>query len=187
MVKHRHAAARRPALTTALSVQAFRRWYWLKEELVAFCRKHSLPVSGSKLEVAERVGHYLRHREVLRPQARKNRRGAMPNVFTLKTVIGEGWRCNPALGAFFREHCGRGFRFNASMRAFIHEGAGLTLAEAIVCYEASIKRPKTPRPIAPSLEYNQHTREFFKQNPGATRQQAIEAWWAKRRLPKTND
>ena len=187
MVKQKQAGTRRPALTTTLSVHEFQRWYWLKEELVAFCRKYSLPVSGSKLEVAERVGHYLCHREVLRPHVRMVRRGAMPEVFTLKTVMGEGWRCNPALGAFFREHCGRGFRFNASMRAFIHEGAGQTLADAIVCYKASIKPSNTPRPIAPSLEYNQHIRKYFEQNPGATRRQAIDAWWTKRRLPKNND
>jgi len=102
----------------------------------------------------------------------------MPERFTLSSRIGEGWRCSQALREFFREHTGASFRFNAALRDFIHDGAGRTLAEALAHYESSLTAPAPE--IGEQFEYNRHTREFFAANPGATREQAIDAWWKKR-------
>ncbi len=104
----------------------------------------------------------------------------MPATFSLETVIGPGWRCNPALGAFFRQVCGPGFHFNAPMRDFIHNGTGQTLVDAAICYHASLRPDAEPRAIPKQLEYNQHFRDYFRENPGASRQQAIDAWWKHR-------
>lgn len=41
----------RPDLTTEIDSKTFRSFYYLKEELVAFCRENSLPVSGGKLSL----------------------------------------------------------------------------------------------------------------------------------------
>ena len=49
----------RPELSRTLSAEVFRQWYWLKEELVQFCRDNGLPVSGGKTELAERIASYL--------------------------------------------------------------------------------------------------------------------------------
>ena len=38
----------RPDLTRQLSAQDFRDYYWLKEELLAFCRAQGLSTLGSK-------------------------------------------------------------------------------------------------------------------------------------------
>ena len=112
MTDQKRAPSRRPALTDKLSVEQFRSWYWLKAELLDFCRSNLLPVSGQKAELADRVGHYLKCREVLTPSARRTRHGLMPEEFTLQTVIGQGWRCNTRLRAFFRQHCGQDNRSN---------------------------------------------------------------------------
>jgi hypothetical protein len=54
---------------------------------------------------------------------------------------------------------------------------GATLAEAIACYRQSgSRRPE----IKPQFEYNGHVREFYRANPGATKQQMLDAWWKKR-------
>jgi hypothetical protein len=82
-------------------------------------------------------------------------------------VIGKGWRCNPALGAYFRQVVGSSFRFNATVRDFIHEGVGHTLADATICYKASV-RSSAPKPSIPKqLEYNQHFKNFFAAHPRA--------------------
>lgn len=39
----------RPALDRSLDSKTFRDFYYLKEELVSFCRENGLPVSGGKL------------------------------------------------------------------------------------------------------------------------------------------
>ena len=103
------------------------------------CRLFALSTAGSKLELEDRI---RRHLSGIAPTVAAKRRaiGKMPTVFTQKSVIGNGWRCNPALGAYMRQVCGSGFRFNAAMRHFIHNGEGLTLAEAVVCYREVFMR-----------------------------------------------
>ena len=86
----------------------------------------------------------------------------MPKDFSLDTVIGEGWRCGPKLGAFLREVVGGGFHFNAETRDFIHNGAGKTLADAAIRYRESVRPGRTKSKIPEQLEYNRQFREFFR-------------------------
>lgn len=170
----------RPDLTDSLTSEDFRAWYWLKEELVAFARKHGISTTGLKREIEARIAAHLDGAIPSRRAITPKRPGRMPSDFTLDTVIGEGWRCGPALGRFFREQLGNGFHFNAETRDFIHNGSGKTLAEAAICYQNSIM-PGRERPAIPEqLQYNRHFREYFATHPGATREQAISAWWEKR-------
>ena len=113
----------------------------------------------------------------------------MPREFTLDTVIGTGWRCGPALGRFMRQELGAGFHFNAETRDFIHNGRGRTLAEAAICYQNSVMPGREQPTIPEQLEYNRHFREYFATHPGATRDEAIAAWWVKRcaRQPSGED
>jgi SAP domain-containing new25/Domain of unknown function (DUF6434) len=174
----------RPSLTNTLSPEEFESWYWLKQELVEFCQQHQIPSAGSKSEVSEKIPAFLR--KAPPPKVRVSiKKGEMPAHFLLTTVIGIGWRCNPALGAFFREQCGKGFRFNAAVRNFIHTQVGATLADAVNCYVASVAPGAPQQPIIPQNEYNRFTREFFDENPGATRAQALAGWWEKRSRKKT--
>ena len=43
----------RPDLNKELDGKTFRSFYYLKEELVGFCRENNLPVSGGKIELTE--------------------------------------------------------------------------------------------------------------------------------------
>lgn len=49
----------RPVLDRNLDSKIFRDFYYLKEELVDFCRKNDLPVSGGKLEISDRIAYFL--------------------------------------------------------------------------------------------------------------------------------
>lgn len=172
----------RPRLTRRLSAAEFARWYWLKTELVAFCRTLKVSGSGSKPELSARIraaldGRALPTRAPRRPRAR------MPEAFTTATLIEAGWSCNPQLGQFFRAQCGPAFRFNAAVREFIHTMAGQPLSAAIACYHASVA-PGAPRQaLAPQLEYNRHTRDYYREFPGASSREVIAAWREKRAKP----
>jgi hypothetical protein len=173
----------RPALNHKLSAEDFQRWYWLKEELYKYCRENKLSGVGSKPDLTQRIIAHLKGEDAP-PVTKIAKKGAMPVTFELSTVIGNGWKCNPSLGQFFRLHCGASFRFNAAMRNFIHTQVGSTLWQAVRCYEASVA-PGAPRQeIIPQNEYNRHTREFYKTNPMATRGEVLAAWWQKRQLQK---
>ncbi len=51
----------RPELTKNLSPENFRAFYWLKEELVAFCREHQISTAGSKIELTDRIIYFLKN------------------------------------------------------------------------------------------------------------------------------
>ena len=172
----------RPPLDLNISTEDFQAFYWLKEELLAFCRTQGLPTSGSKQALSERIVYFLNTGSVPAPKpAAKQRTSArMPETFTRETVISPGWRCSQTLRTFFLQEVGPQFHFNGVMRDFIKEGEGRTLGEAIAAWEADRSAPKAEKEIAPQFEYNRHFREYFKTHPGATREEAIAAWKMKK-------
>ncbi|MEM1269694.1 MAG: DUF6434 domain-containing protein [Bacteroidota bacterium] len=174
----------RPALDSSLAPGEFLDWYWLKEELVAFCKAEGLPASGSKSDVRARIAAYLTDGTVLKPKPTpRGRRDPMPDVLSRDTVIGAGWGCGPTLRAFFLREVGPAFRFNKAMRDFVHHGAGRTLGEGIDVWERS--KSQRHLPIADSLEYNQHTRAYYAAHPDATREDVLAAWNEKRSRPRS--
>ncbi|PKN94055.1 MAG: cytoplasmic protein [Chloroflexi bacterium HGW-Chloroflexi-6] len=175
----------RPLLNSRLSAEAFLRYYWLKEELSAFCRDCGLSTSGSKQTLTERIANYLETGDNVgsTPAVRKGPKSQMPATFTRTTVIGPGWRCSQGLRAFFEQEIGRSFHFDATLRDFIHHGQGKTLQEAILVWEAAQRSPLETE-IAPQFEYNRHIREYLKANPGAGLKAAIRAWNELKQHPK---
>ena len=49
----------RPVLDRNLDCKTFREFYYLKEELVDFCRKNKLPTTGGKIEITDRIACFL--------------------------------------------------------------------------------------------------------------------------------
>ncbi len=169
----------RPELNAQISPEDFQAFYWLKEELVAFCRTEGLSTLGGKAELTARILAYLQNGAILVPARSPRRAGAMPEQFTPEMVIGQNWHCSQALRAFFEQELGPGFHFNGVMRDFIREGAGRTLREAMQAWMADQNQP-TVKEIAPQFEYNQHIRDYFVAHPGETLEEAIKDWKLKR-------
>ena len=166
----------RPGLTSTLAVDDFRAFYWLKEELVAFCQTCGLGTGGSKQDLAARITVFL-ETGTRPPSVRHQRRAGktMPPVFSRQTTIGPDWHCTEGLRAFFVQELGPHFHFDHVMRTFIKEGAGRTLDEAIGAWEAA-RQQAGPAEIAPQFEYNRYLRAFFRAHPGTPRHVAIAAW-----------
>ncbi|MEM1044353.1 MAG: DUF6434 domain-containing protein [Bacteroidota bacterium] len=169
----------RPPLTGTLDADDFLDFYWLKDELVAFCRHEGLPTGGPKVEVRDRIAAYLRDGSVLRPTPRRTGpTDPIPAVLTRETPIGRGWTCGARLRAFFEEEVGPSFRFNRALIDVVKSGDGRTLGEAVDVWAASEATPS--RPIESQLEYNRHTRAYYQQHPDATREEVLDAWMRKR-------
>jgi hypothetical protein len=170
----------RPALTPQLSSDEFRRCYWLKEELAAYCRQQHLPTGGSKWDLTQRIAQSLAgEKHLAEPAKQPTRTANMPKTFTRNTVIGPGWRCSQELRAFFEREIGPRFHFDAIMRQFIHQGSGQTLDAAIRAWQAAQSNPEV-RTIGPQFEYNQHIRDYFQAHPGGSLAEAIRAWQERR-------
>ncbi|RYZ66619.1 MAG: hypothetical protein EOP09_12405 [Proteobacteria bacterium] len=77
-----------------LTLSEFKQRYWLKSELVQWCRERSLPTQGGKLELARRITQYLETGQVETvPSTSPPRRAArMPETLTRQTRIEAGFR-----------------------------------------------------------------------------------------------
>lgn len=49
----------KPSLNRELDSKTFKEYYYLKNELVDFCRKNNLQITGGKLELTERIANFL--------------------------------------------------------------------------------------------------------------------------------
>jgi hypothetical protein len=166
----------RPPLTEKTSAADFRAYYWLKAELVTFCRAVGLSTAGGKQEIADRIGEFLESgKREAPPVSNQKATGKMPEHFTRETVIGLNWRCSESLRAFFSAETGKPFKFNQVMRDLVQSGQGKTLGEALDTWRSANESAERTQ-IAPQFEYNRHMRAYHEAHPEATREDAIKAW-----------
>ncbi len=45
-------------LNKKISIKDFKDFYWLKKELIEFCKNEGLKTTGEKIETAQRIEHY---------------------------------------------------------------------------------------------------------------------------------
>lgn len=116
----------RPVLDKNLDSKTFRDYYYLKEELVSFCRENGIPVSGGKIEITERIAHFLDTGKILSAKAERKKTTIVSDI-SEDTEIEADFVCSEKHRAFFKEHIGSGFSFNVDLRK--------TLEEAIKCWK----------------------------------------------------
>ncbi len=90
-----------PKLDKNLDGKTFREFYYLKEELVDFCRKYGLPTSGGKLEITERIAHSLDTDEVIATKKVQKKSQIIGNI-TTDTEIEPNFVCSEKHRAFLR-------------------------------------------------------------------------------------
>lgn len=171
---------KRPDLDKHLNSKIFRENYYLKEELISFCRQNGLPTSGNKLEITERVALYLETGRVLFDKAITKK---IPTVTTIneEAKIEADFICSERHRAFFKEHIGKSFSFNVTFQKWLKENSGKTYKEAISAYHQIIDNKKEKKPqIQKQFEYNAYIRDFFADNSGKTLKDAIRCWKYKR-------
>ncbi|MBD5525786.1 MAG: hypothetical protein HDR04_15475 [Lachnospiraceae bacterium] len=172
----------RPALDRSLDSKTFRDFYYLKEELVNFCREKGLPVSGGKIEIADRIAYFLDTGEVLSaPKARK--KVTTIDAISEDTKIEADFVCSEKHRAFFREHIGSGFSFNVVFQKWLKNNTGKTYKEAIAAYYQILEDKKKGKgKIDKQFEYNTYIRDFFADNQGQSLEEAIKCWKYKKQL-----
>lgn len=176
----------RPELSKELDGKTFGQWYWLKEELVSFCRENGLPASGSKEELTSRIGRYLDTGEIVAPVSR-SRSKVSDSSITLESCIEEDLVCSERHRAFFKEMIGESFSFNVAFQKWLKTNSGKTYADAVVAYCEIKKDSKNKRKdIDKQFEYNTYIRDFFEKNKGRSLDDAISCWKYKKSLPGAN-
>lgn len=176
----------RPALDKQLDSKTFRNFYYLKEELVDFCRKNGLPVSGGKLEISDRIAYFLDTGKVMPAKVVRKSTTKILDI-TEDRKIEADFVCTERHRAFFREHIGNAFSFNVAFQKWLKGNAGKTYKEAITAYYQILEDKKNRKTVIDKqFEYNTYIRDFFADNPGRTLDDAIKCWKYKKQLPGHN-
>lgn len=177
----------RPELGTTLTANEFKSYYYLKEELVQFCRECGLTVSGSKLELTERILTFLDSGIKTKPKQSKPTQKNIPDSLSLDTEIEPNIRCSEVHRAFFKLHLGTTFSFNVPFQKWLKQNAGKTYAMACQAYrEIQTNKKNHQTIIEPQFEYNTYIRDFFDDNKGKALADAIQCWKHKKSQPGHN-
>lgn len=176
----------RPELTTKTDANAFRNYYYLKEELVRFCRENGLPASGSKQELTERIAHFLETGKVLSGSLQRKATVAVGDI-TENALIEANIVCSEKHRAFFKEKIGKTFSFNVAFQKWLKSNSGKTYADAITAYYQILAEKKNSKTVIDKqFEYNTYIRDFFADNKGKSLEDAIKCWKYKKSLEGHN-
>ncbi len=181
----------RPNLDEKISVQDFIDFYWLKAELIKFCRKTGISYAGGKIEITNRIIEYLETGKITKTKKTRQKKLPKPTQpLTLETVIGVDYRTYKEKKAFLQSIIGDHFHFTIHLLDFFKQNVGKKTYGDIVdewYQEQALKNdPNYVKEIAPQFEYNKYIRDFTKANPNMTRKDAIKYWKLKKSLPGDN-
>ena len=186
MLREKKQMSERPNLNRKLDAKTFRSYYYLKEELVDFCRENNLPVSGGKIDLTERIACFLDTGKVLEASAKRK---ATVNVgsITESTIIEPDIVCSEKHRAFFKEKIGKSFSFNVLFQKWLKGNAGKTYGDAVNAYYRILEEKKKRKTtIDRQFEYNTYIRDFFEDNKGRSLDEAIACWKYKKSLQGHN-
>lgn len=184
----------RPLLDKNISLEDFNDFYWLKQELVDFCKRNGISTTGGKIEISERIRHFISTGNVVRIEPKKPKSKSKFDWnkmnLTLETVITDNYRNGENVRSFFVREIGSHFVFNTVFMKWIKDNVGKTLGEAIIEWNRIYNLKKEENyvsEIAPQFEYNRYMRAFLADNPELSSKDAIRHWKLKRSQRGTNE
>ena len=167
----------RPLLSQIKDGKTLREYYFLKEELVGFCRENGLPTTGGKLELTERIAVFLDSGEIKQASSARVKSKPIVGEITKSSVIEPNFVCSEKHRAFFKEQIGKSFSFNVAFQKWLKSNSGKTYGEAIEAYSQILEEKKNGKnSIDKQFEYNTYIRDFFADNSGKSLSDAIKCW-----------
>lgn len=176
----------RPNLDNNLDGKTFKEYYYLKEELIDFCRKNDLQTIGGKLELTERIATFLDtgKKTYKSHTTKKNKIG---DEITFDTIIEDNFVCSEKHRAFYKKQIGNSFSFNVSFQKWLKSNSGKTYQDSIKAYYQILEDKKKNKTIIDKqFEYNTYIRDFFADNKDKCLEQAIRCWKYKKSLKGHN-
>lgn len=167
----------RPELNNQLDSKTFKEYYYLKEELVEFCRRNNLQTTGGKIELTERIVKFLNTGEKISKPHSFKRIQNMGEI-TLDSVIEDNFICSEKHRAFYKKEIGKSFSFNVLFQKWLKSNAGKTYKDSIDAYYRILEDKKNNKTVIidKQFEYNTYIRDFFNDNKDKTLDDAIKCW-----------
>ena len=175
----------RPKLSIDLDSKTFKNYYYLKEELIDFCKKNHLQTTGSKLELNERIECFLETGTKI--TTKHKRKTQIIDEITLDSIIEDNFICSNKHRKFFEKEIGKTFSFNVLFQKWLKNNQGKTYKESIEAYYKILETKKNKKTdIDKQFEYNTYIRDFFKDNKDKKLQDAIKCWKYKKSIKGHN-
>ena len=108
----------RPELSVGLKSKEFLEYYYLKEELVCFCRENGLPASGGKAELTERIAYFLDTGKIKEAKTVRTQKHKV-SAITKESIIESDIVCSEIHRAFFKREIGESFSFNVAFQKWL--------------------------------------------------------------------
>jgi hypothetical protein len=184
----------KPILNKEISLEDFNDFYWLKKELVHFCRTLGISSVGGKIEISDRIRTYLSTGKIVKQVKNTHKTTSKfdwdNEVLTKNTMITDNYKNGANVRSFFIQEIGSHFRFNVIFMKWMKENIGKTLDEAILEWKR-IEELKKDRDfvseINPQFEYNRYMRAFIEDNPNLSSKDAMNFWKLKSARRGTNE
>ncbi len=181
----------RPELNENITLRSFRDYYWMKTELVGFCRSAGIYNTGNKKEITDRILLFLTTGK--KTATPKNRSAGKKTGFNWKdelltpeTLITDNYTNTANVRAFFTEQIGRHFKLNVDFMNWMKANSGKTLSDAVKEWKRLAALKKEKKTIFPQFEYNTYIRDFFRENSGLSLKDGIQCWMVKKNQPGSN-
>ena len=176
----------RPNLDKNLDGKTFKEYYYLKEELIDFCRENDLQTTGGKLELIERIATFLDTGKKTY-KTHTTRKNIFVDEITLDAIIEDNFVCSEKHRAFYKKQIGNSFSFNVAFQKWLKSNSGKTYQDSIKAYYQILEdKKKTKTTIDEQFEYNTYIRDFFANNKDKSLEQAIRCWKYKKSLKGHN-
>ena len=185
----------RPTLNKNIKIEDFKDFYWLKEELIIFCREQEIITSGGNIEITKRIEKFLLTGiKITKSEKIKTRPNSQfdwnNEKITKQTKITDNYKNSENVREFFLENIGTSFKFNVKFMNWMKSNVGLNMTDAISEWnkiDFERKNNKNEKEIEPQFEYNRYIRDFMKDNPSSDRNTAIKCWKNKKSLRGHNN
>jgi len=185
---------KRPTLNNEISIKDFQEFYWLKEELISYCRSEGLKTTGGKIEISQRIENYLvsglknlkRSNKRINPKSKYDWKN---ESLSLETEITDNYKNTENVRNFFQNEIGSNFKFTVKFMNWMKANCGKTLKDAIAEWKqinSDRKNRTEPKEIAPQFEYNTYLRDFLADNPYSKRALGIKLWKIKKSMRGDN-
>jgi len=178
----------RPEITACPNAATFRKWYYLKTELVDFARANGIKTTGGKFEIADRIAHFLDH-GAAPVEAKKTKK--LTSKFDWHgaplsdaTVITDNYKNTQNMRRYMQARI-PGFKFSIPFMDWMKANVGKTLGEAVIVAKQidAEKKAGKKQPDQPHNQYNAYTRAYFAQVPNGTQAEVRKLWALRRRHP----
>lgn len=177
---------KRPELNKDLNSNSFKEYYFLKEELIEFCKKNGLQTTGGKIELTNRIINYLDTGKK-DYKIHKSKNNIQIEEITVDTLIEKDFVCSEKHREFYKNQIGSSFSFNVLFQKWLKNNSGKTYYDSIKAYYEILEyKKKNKIEIDKQYEYNTYIRDFFNDNKDKTLNQAIECWKYKKSLKGHN-